>query len=236
MGKSVTIVSLVNPLKERFQTKFEVHETQDRNLNDFIPTGLQSPKSIVELREKAGDLYSFNVTHSARETKKDIFVYINNLINSDFEPLQQVNKFQETAKFSFDLNFSTKEMFVYAKTEFAKSFVKRLENNNYIEINSNDTFNLLNIKNHPNVQNVWGIWEKTVGDCSKMGYFGLNVAEHEGINPEQVTSVNFNYRQQNGDSLTITLSKENRISTISKGITSKELLKVYNELKTHFFT
>jgi hypothetical protein len=232
MAVSISIVKLVDPNKERLNRNFTAIERAQTNMQDFPgAVALGTPKTEFLFRgyNRNTQISNFDIKHTSQTIKQEIRVYV-----PELDDIANAGQYQLKINFPMEINYSIGEMYLFCKNEYAKSCISRLTFGNFITVDTATVVNLLGVKNSPLVGNIWGIWERSEGECTRKAYFGPDVSNFVEITPDKITSVNFNYNLD-GKELAICLSKENHISTLTKDVSSSELLQIYNDLREFIY-
>lgn len=177
--------------------------------------------------------YSNIINHPIRafiDIEKRFSNFIEGEIKKDAPKIQEINSgYQEIYLFRVLLDFKNKECFVFTKKSIASSFMERAKKAgffNYEDIK----FDLAKIKEIPEVSNVWGAWENSIGKCKRKAYFGTAINELDEVDKSQITSYNINYEHENA-TVDLCITNDARISSNSTIIQEFQLRQIYSSVK-----
>lgn len=237
MGASLSVFKLSNFKKEDILGREETSTQNQYTLKDFnIVNEIGDARSSLKFLsyDKDNDRVSFNAVHFTDTIKNSVRVFW-----EDFEENGVMypkgtrtvdGGYQQIFKFDVIIDFKTEEIFVFTNKNTALAFMKRFKKSGKLDFEI-IRFDLSKIDEIPELNNVWGLWEDSLGNCKKKAYFGTEVHRLDEVEPEKITSYNVNFEYENG-SVSLVICKECRISSTSSVVANADLLKIFNALKT----
>ncbi|MEK6882601.1 MAG: hypothetical protein AABY22_23470 [Nanoarchaeota archaeon] len=205
---------------------------------------LGSAKSTLKLKNynKDNEIANYEALHFSETIKNPVRVFF----IDDYSDIQEEglninpieikrgsqildNGYQEVFKFEVIIDFKTEEIFVFTKKDVALSFMRRLRHSKNLDFELIE-FDLSKIDEITELDNVWGLWEDSIGRCKKKAYFGTEVHKEEGVDVKNITSYNVIYSYGN-NSIGLIICRECRISSNYSILTNTDLFKIYQNLK-----
>lgn len=245
MGGSLAVFRLLKPDKEKLMEK-ELNSSSQCSFADLnLSDGLGYPKSVLRFRhyDNENDRIHYIATHYSDPINARIRIFLDsiegvfdNLISTDIQNIPRgmhtVNQYQPMDEFEVVIDLRSEEIFVFINKKIANNFIKRFKKSGYLNLEK-IYFNMRNIKNIPDLADVWGLWENSTGRVSKKAFFGTNVHEHEEVNMDNVTSYNVNYEYDGETIVNFFIMIDCRLSSTSKRITNAELFETYQVVKNN---
>ncbi|WP_440946935.1 hypothetical protein ACSAZL_01165 [Methanosarcina sp. T3] len=243
MGGSLAVFKLINPDKENLMKK-ELNSSSQCSFADLnLSDGLGYAKSVLKFRhyDDVNNRIHYIATHYSDTINAPIRIFLDNiedvfaeLVNTDIQNIPRgmhtVNQYQPMDEFDVVIDLGSEEIFVFVNKKIANVFMKRFKKSKYLTFEK-IYFNMRNIKNIPDLADIWGLWENSTGRCKKKAFFGTNVHEHEEVNMDNVTSYNVNYEYDGETIVNFFIMIDCRLSSTSKRITNAELFETYNVVK-----
>jgi len=246
MGVSLSIFKIKDYKKERFIGSGELSTLNGQlTFKDLeIMDELGSAKSTLKLKNynKDNEIANYEALHFSETIKNPVRVFF----IDDYSDIQEEglninpveikrgsqildNGYQEVFKFEVIIDFKTEEIFVFTKKDVALSFMRRLRHSKNLDFELIE-FDLSKIDEITELDNVWGLWEDSIGRCKKKAYFGTEVHKEEGVDVKNITSYNVIY-SYGDNSIGLIICRECRISSNYSILTNTDLFKIYQNLK-----
>ncbi|WEL19047.1 hypothetical protein [Candidatus Nanohalococcus occultus] len=225
MGCSLTILE-IEELENSLRDTDRVRLNRQSDLSAFKKlekTRIGNPRTFMSFLGEKRDNKVFNVKLTT-ETKKDS-IYVN-----DGRPRVIDSGYQKIKEFRCWISNNQTELYVFAPKQLAKTFVKRLEKENWTST-SEVHFEFEKITELENLISARGMWEDSEGAVRKVAKFGEDIDQE--ISKEKFTATTTLYIDYRYRSLTtqIVLSEDGRIST-NEDLSNQELYEIYEEVSS----
>ncbi len=246
MAIALTIFKIENIKKQPFlnSTKKKITlEDFAQKLDQYTDiTGNPAPSTNLERiwYDKNHDRAKYKVEHWTDTNKDIIRVFVDDLQESSLYNKYKIipnktNKFtygyQLKIDFEMILDFKESEIFIFANKRFSKQFINRLNEVGAIKHKS-IKFNLENITKNDNVQNVSTVWEdEDENNIKTIGYIGVQVHKDKRIDLGKATAIRVEMLSNDKLLPDVFISEDCRLSSLSKHVTSNDLIEVYKDLK-----
>lgn len=246
MGIALSVFRLINPNKELLLKK-EFNSKNQKTLEKWaVIKEIDVPDSKltgIKYDEK-NDRVTYKAKHYSDTIKHPVRVFIDDIdeqltTNRPDIELYSTREFekgyQQVYNFNVIIDFKTSEIFVFAKKDVAKSFMKRFKRSKRIDFDYFH-FDLDKIDMVAELENVFGAWEDvSKGRLKTKAYFGTQVHKEIEVSKDRVTSYNVEFQFKN-ELIDLFISRDCRISTHSSKLTNEKLLEVYYLLKDKMFS
>jgi hypothetical protein len=241
MGIALSVFKLINPNREILLKK-EFNSKDQKTLEKWnVIKEIDVPDSKlkgIEYDEK-NDRVKYKARHYTETIPHSVRVFIDNI---DEELSLKMPDLKEPATREFDkgyqqvfvfnviIDFKTNEIFVFTKTDIARSFMSRFKKSKRIEY-ENLEFNLDKIDMLTELKNVFGAWEDvSKGRLKSRAYFGTQVHKEISVDKNSIVSYNIEFSFEE-EIIDLFIARDCRISTHSSSLSNEKLLEIYYILK-----
>ncbi|MBU0532638.1 hypothetical protein KKB44_04040 [Candidatus Micrarchaeota archaeon] len=188
---------------------------------------LGTPVTKIKLVKKTQDGASFDIIHYSDTIKETIRFCPE---GEEFAKYHE-GGYQKVYRFWAIKNDKDQVLICAATKEISKQFNKRLEETKLVKMNR-ISFDLEKIYQAIDCINVWGSWaDVNEGEVKVRAEFGVNVHQAPTYDPKNTTALAIEMKTDDGEHISISISKDGRIATNCKSVTAGDLIKIYQAIR-----
>ena len=229
----------LNPKKKKFS--LEDFQSNLDSITDILGNPAPSTKFDRIWYDTNNNKAKYKIEHWTDTNDEIIRVFIDDiqeavLYNRYKIPPNQTKRFtggyQLKVDFNILIDFNDYEVFIFTNKKFSNQFIRRLKGVGGLEY-EHIKFNLEEITKIANIQNVSTVWENESDvNVKKIGYIGVQVHKDKRIDLGRATAIRVELINNDKILPDVYISEDCRLSSLSKHVTSNDLVHVYKNLKS----